>query len=47
MGIVNRSLQKEVWKSPPSIRCTRVEVSNLGRIRVLPRDRVNIPISES
>ena len=26
----------EVWKSPPSLDCPRMEVSNLGRVRTIP-----------
>lgn len=30
---------KEIWKSPPSLKCPRVEVSNLGRMRTLDYER--------
>ena len=33
MAIAKQNCQKEIWKSPPSIDCRRVEVSNFGRVR--------------
>lgn len=39
MATANEAMQNEVWKSPPSIKCLRVEVSNFGRVRTLPYER--------
>lgn len=36
MATANEAKHKEIWKSPPSLNCQRVEVSNLGRVRTLP-----------
>ena len=36
----------EVWKSPPSLDCTRMEVSNLGRVRTIPYVRHFLRLGE-
>lgn len=36
MNTAKTNSVKENWKSPPSLKCQRIEVSNLGRIRALP-----------
>ena len=33
MDIAKQNRQNEIWKSPPSLDCRRVEVSNFGRVR--------------
>ena len=49
MATANETKHKEIWKSPPSLNCQRVEVSNLGRVRTLPYYRsfirLGVPIN--
>lgn len=33
MPTFSKKPEHEIWKSPPSIRCRRIEVSNFGRVR--------------
>ena len=40
MPIARENNEPEVWMSPPSLDCKRVEVSNLGRIRTLDSERI-------
>ena len=47
MSTANGNSHKEIWKSPPSLDCPRVEVSNLGRIRSLPYDRNFVRLGEN
>lgn len=39
MDTANETFKHERWKSPTSINCPRVEVSNLGRVRTVPYER--------
>ena len=39
MDTADETKHKEIWKSPPSLNCQRVEVSNFGRARSFPYER--------